>query len=66
METVITVWEKWYDDTWNFNHISDGYDPTLTAPVPMCENQKKSWKPCKWRSRKASLIDNVVIENITG
>lgn len=65
---IITIWQvwtrfekadtQWYE--WVHNHISDGYDPSITSPIPKFENQK-GWKSGKWLGIKASLINGKVI-----
>lgn len=62
----VTIWEKQYKDgDWYFNHLEIGYDPTATAPVPKFDTQK-GWKTYTWRSKKAQLVDGVVIEDKAG
>ena len=55
---VITVWESLIDeenDIWDHNHISKGYDASVTIPPHRTVLQQKAWKGKKWRGTKASL-----------
>jgi len=63
MEKIITVWDKWDNrtNTYEFNHISDGYIESELAPVPKYNSQIKAWKNAKWIKTKAKLIDGVVV-----
>jgi hypothetical protein len=61
---VITIWDIWNfrDRIVEFNHISDGYDPTAKEPTPIDEHQRDAWAGRNWHPRKAFLIDGVVVE----
>lgn len=63
MRKLITVWERFdhNKNNWEFNHISNGYSENIKGPAPVSKLQKQSWTKATWCSKKAYLIDNVVI-----
>lgn len=61
-EQLITVWKllNRKTDTWDHNHISDGYDENQTTPPAHTHEQKSSWARMTWKKQKATLINGVV------
>jgi hypothetical protein len=57
----ITVWQRFHEKKQQFihNHIEDGHCKTYN-PVPLSDDQIKSWKDAQWNKRWTYLIDNVV------
>jgi len=58
----VTVWERWSEksETWIFNHISNGYDSSVTSPVPRNKIQESAWKGSTWKGTESSLTGNIV------
>jgi hypothetical protein len=58
MGTIVTSWAK-YDaekEKYDHNHISIGFDNTISSPIPTDEYQEKMWKNAKWKKTKAVLV----------
>lgn len=52
----ITIWERQEKSgAWVHNHISRGYDADVTAPIPTCNTQEKSWSGTTWRGLEGKL-----------
>lgn len=60
----ITIWERLQEKSksWEHNHISDGYDADITAPIPISDLQKKSWEGSQWLGKKGVISQGVVSE----
>lgn len=59
----ITIWERLQEKSksWEHNHISDGYDVDITAPIPISVLQKKSWNRSQWLSKKGVINNQGVV-----
>ena len=53
----LTVWYRDQHDGkgFQFNHISDGFNPSATEPVAMSKEQKTAWKGAYWNKEEAYL-----------
>jgi len=62
--SVITIWERWNPDreTYEHNHIVNGFFEYQLIPSHTNEFQRKSWAKVKWKKTKANLIDGYVTE----
>jgi hypothetical protein len=58
---VYTCWYKRVGDTVKFNHLADGYDPTVNGPLPMFPSQASAWKDQQWIGIRSVLVDGEVI-----
>lgn len=59
---IITCWYRVIDGDIEFNHISDGYDEAILAPVPRTAYQRVSWSNKPWEPYKAALVNGVVTD----
>lgn len=59
---IVTCWYRCLDKDIEFNHIADGYDEAITAPVPRTEYQRLSWGKIAWEGYKARLVKGVVTD----
>lgn len=62
MRRTVTCWYRLVDDDIEFNHLADGYDEALRAPVPRTEYQRLSWSKQAWEGYKATLVNGVVMD----
>lgn len=62
----ITVWKLWNEERkmYEHNHISDGYDPLVRAPIGRTEQQTKSWSRGLWLPLPAELIDGRIVSQL--
>ncbi len=58
----ITVWyrDQHDDKGFQFNHISDGFNPSATEPIAVSKEQKTVWKGAFWDKEEAYLQDGCV------
>lgn len=63
---IITKWYRQVKDKetgeliWDFNHISDGFDPAQTIPTAVSADQEKGWGKSKWKSIPGQLVNGTV------
>lgn len=63
MRKIVTCWYRVNDDEVEFNHISDGFDPSIMTPPAHNPEQKAAWKSQKWEARRGTLLEAVIQED---
>jgi hypothetical protein len=61
------VWTCWYREVPGsakpeYNHLQVGYDPQVTAPEAVTQEQRKAWAHVRWISRRAIMIGGQIVE----
>jgi len=58
--TYATLWYRWGNGQWDFNHLEDGH-VTSKSPTPKHPSHEQIWKGGKWAKAHVQLNpDNVV------
>lgn len=58
----VTLWYRWDHQTekFVFNHVTEGFDVMVHAPVPVNASQTKGWKGATWKSQQAIKEGSVI------
>lgn len=57
--STVTVWERFNSksESFDYSHISTGWNASELKPAPNCSGQKKAWSGALWRKKPALLIN---------
>ena len=58
----VTIWEKFSvkKGEYQHNHIEQGWQTQLDAPLPKTQKQAKDWKGAKWKKQYGFLREGQV------